>query len=65
MPESFKPLSTHLNMCKICYIEDINTIFLPCKHQLFCIDCKDLLKEAVCPLCGASLTDCVRLYTYT
>ena len=62
MPTDFKPLQKHQALCKICYDEHINTVFLPCKHRLFCVECTDLLKEALCPLCGKAITKVVQEY---
>lgn len=43
-PRGFKPLEEHLDKCKICYENQINTLFMPCRHELFCHSCTKLLK---------------------
>lgn len=60
-PEGFKPIEQHKKLCKICYHEKIDSIFMPCKHKLFCYACKDFL-ETICPLCGGKIEDIVKLY---
>lgn len=63
VPITFKPMNKHQLSCKICYTQLINAIFLPCKHKLFCMDCKDLMEEAICPLCGSEIRDCIQEYS--
>jgi Zinc finger, C3HC4 type (RING finger) len=63
-PKGFKPLKRHRALCKICYENRINCAFMPCKCQLFCLDCcytPDML-QGNCPLCGENIEDLIKLY---
>ncbi len=38
--------------CKVCFINKINTVFMPCFHAAVCIACANRLQETkVCPIC--------------
>lgn len=45
--------------CKICHINDLEVIFLPCGHIVSCIDCSSLQK--ICIICGKNLKAAVRV----
>ncbi len=64
-PHGFKPMpSKHKAYCKICYENRINCAFMPCKCQLFCMDCcvtPDMLQPN-CPKCGENIERLVRIY---
>jgi hypothetical protein len=38
-PAGFKPKKIHRKFCKICYENRINCAFMPCKCEIFCMDC--------------------------
>lgn len=70
-PEGFKPLEEHQEKCKICYEARIDTLFMPCRHELFCHNCAKFLRDApmegfeskeICPLCSVKFDDIVRIY---
>lgn len=47
-------------LCKICYDNVCNTVYIPCGHVMSCTECAFKAKE--CPLCRASVERTVRLY---
>lgn len=47
-------------LCRICYLERWDVLFLPCKHALACKKCAPLL--ATCPLCREPITATLRIY---
>lgn len=47
-------------LCKICYLEDYNTIFLPCGHVVACVNCA--MSVTKCPLCRKSYSNVVRAF---
>ena len=47
-------------ICKVCYDEEINTVFLPCGHLVCCSMCAPALSK--CPVCRTSITDPIRVY---
>jgi len=70
-PKGFKPLEEHQESCKICYEAKIDTLMMPCKHELFCHTCAKLLKDEPmegfepvpnCPICGKKFDNIVRIY---
>ena len=70
-PADFKPLQVHEDLCKVCYDNKINTLFMPCRHELVCHNCAKFFNVAphegfklidVCPLCGEKYHDIVRIY---
>lgn len=48
------------NLCKLCYLEERNTVFLPCGHVVACAKCA--LSVDKCPVCRLPFTDINRLY---
>jgi hypothetical protein len=70
-PDGFKPLEEHMEMCKICYEQKIDTLLMPCRHELFCHVCAKFLKDEPregfevcdkCPLCAVKFDSFVRIY---
>ncbi|KMQ83398.1 inhibitor of apoptosis [Lasius niger] len=47
-------------LCKICYLEDYNTIFIPCGHILACENCATSVTK--CPICRKEFSNVVRAY---
>ena len=42
-------------ICYICYMNETNKIFIPCKHN-FCSNCVDMLeKDSKCPICRSQI----------
>ena len=48
--------------CVICYTNNRNTIFLPCRHSSCCQNCSGTLMPKVCPLCKENIQDIICLY---
>ncbi|XP_028156769.1 death-associated inhibitor of apoptosis 1-like isoform X1 [Ostrinia furnacalis] len=47
-------------VCKICYVEERNVVFVPCGHVVACAKCA--LSTNKCPMCRRTFRDAVRLY---
>jgi hypothetical protein len=47
-------------MCKICYDNDANIVFLPCGHLVVCEDCSSSIRE--CPVCRRSIQGILKAY---
>lgn len=55
---------SHRN-CLICMVNEASIVFLPCSHQVLCVNCnEDYYKnaEARCPCCHASILRRIRVY---
>lgn len=48
------------SMCRICYLNEYNTVFLPCGHIVACAKCASSL--SLCPICRMSFNRIVRVY---
>lgn len=48
-------------ICKICFIRQSNTVFIPCGHVVACLKCANLLKDQ-CPICRMPVTKIQNLY---
>lgn len=46
--------------CKICYVNEYNTAFLPCGHVVACAKCASSV--TACPLCRKEFTNVMRIY---
>ena len=57
---TFVSQRTHPNACIICYDNDKDCVYMPCKHNAACIRCSKNLKE--CPICRFKIDDFVRIY---
>lgn len=47
-------------LCKICYSNDYNTIFLPCGHVIACAKCASSVSK--CPACRQPFDNVMRVY---
>lgn len=47
-------------ICKICYTNSIELVFLPCGHSVSCISCAQRLFN--CPFCRATITTRIRTF---
>lgn len=47
-------------LCKICYSNEYNTIFLPCGHVIACAKCASSVTK--CPACRQPFDNVVRVY---
>ncbi|KAI8421763.1 hypothetical protein MSG28_009727 [Choristoneura fumiferana] len=47
-------------LCKICYAEERNVVFVPCGHVVACAKCA--MSTNKCPMCRRTFTSAVRLY---
>jgi len=53
-------LSSDKSLCKICFMDNFNTIFLPCGHVVACHKCA--LSFTYCPICRILLTEVKRIF---
>ncbi len=47
-------------LCKICYINNYNIIFIPCAHVVACAKCASSVEK--CPLCRQPFTSLMKVY---
>ncbi|XP_026475559.1 death-associated inhibitor of apoptosis 1-like [Ctenocephalides felis] len=47
-------------LCKICYMEEKNAVFVPCGHVVSCIKCS--LSVKACPVCQRPYTGVMRVF---
>ena len=47
-------------LCKICYSEEKNILFIPCKHVAVCKQCS--IPLSACPICRRTIVDTIRIY---
>lgn len=52
--------SNDTQLCKICYINEYNTIFLPCGHVIACAKCA--ASQIKCPVCREPFKDIKRIF---
>lgn len=55
-----KKVAIEDRLCKICYTEEYNTLFIPCGHVVACANCA--MSVTKCPLCRKPFTNIVRAY---
>ena len=69
--ETFKNLNNILNMkisddnnedliCSICYVNNKNTFFIPCRH-MFCEECIKKINREKCPICRGNIIQIIYL----
>uniref|UniRef100_A0A1L8EIW0 Putative death-associated inhibitor of apoptosis 1 n=2 Tax=Haematobia irritans TaxID=7368 RepID=A0A1L8EIW0_HAEIR len=61
--EPVKPCSSvpqEEKLCKICYVNEYNTAFLPCGHVVACAKCASSVTK--CPMCRKPFVDVMRVY---
>ena len=46
--------------CKVCFAEQITTVFLPCRHLVCCQTCAS--RSDSCPLCRRDISDILRVF---
>lgn len=46
--------------CKVCYMNEVELLFLPCKHASCCGQCAASVTN--CPLCRAPITSSIRIF---
>jgi len=46
--------------CAICYENDRDAVFIPCKHNVACLKCSKNIKN--CPVCRFKITDVIKIY---
>lgn len=52
--------TTDQQFCKVCYIDNLNTAFLPCGHVVACIKCAQSIET--CPICREPFDDIIKVY---
>lgn len=59
-PKPSMATTTDDKFCKICYVNEYNTAFLPCGHVVACAQCASSVIK--CPLCRQPFIDIMRVY---
>lgn len=59
---STKHMHASDGICKVCYRNPIELIFLPCRHSVSCQSCAQRLDE--CPYCKATIITRIRIYLF-
>jgi len=54
-----KPLSDKM-LCKICGIDEMQLVFIPCRHIYACIKCGSELHE--CPVCSEVISGSIQVF---
>lgn len=52
--------SFYANLCRICFEERSDTMFLPCAHLVACAKCASSVNG--CPICRKKYTELVKVY---
>lgn len=58
--EKFEEKLRETRLCKMCYTNEINLVFIPCGHIFSCIQCYFAVKE--CPFCRQPINDVMKIY---
>lgn len=54
------PSEVEYRKCRLCYIEDMNCVLLPCKHLFNCEKCASLI--SCCPICRGKIETSLKIY---
>ena len=49
-------------LCKLCMVEDVSTVFLPCGHLCCCNNCANLPVVKNCPICRVAIQKSIKVY---
>ena len=60
LKEDLKEDQNEKNLCRICYTNERNIVFLPCGHLETCPTCAKALSS--CPVCRASIAKTIKIY---
>jgi len=47
-------------LCKVCYEEEMVTVFIPCRHVYACVKCAEEIDE--CPICKENVFSFIQLH---
>ena len=54
------------DICKICFVNPINSVILPCGHFSICVDCGQRLQAknpiSKCPICRVTITKIQQIF---
>ncbi|KAL4565565.1 hypothetical protein LXL04_029666 [Taraxacum kok-saghyz] len=48
--------------CVMCEENETCVVFLPCAHEIVCVDCSEKLKKDECPICGIGIEERIRVF---
>lgn len=58
--EEYERLQNEKILCRICFVEQINMVLLPCRHHILCSTCGDKCKR--CPICRIFIEERLPVY---
>jgi hypothetical protein len=47
-------------LCKVCFVSEINTVLLPCAHVAVCLECSTQLER--CCICRTNISDAIQTF---
>lgn len=54
--------TTDDKVCKICYCNEYNVVFVPCGHVVACAECVLSLSDKTCPLCREKFSKAMQVF---
>ncbi|KAJ4909722.1 Transmembrane Fragile-X-F-associated protein [Raphanus sativus] len=58
--QEYEKLQDEKILCKVCILEPIEVVLLPCKHRVLCSTCYK--KCEICPICRALIAEGIHVY---
>lgn len=49
-----------MTICKVCMVEKVNIVFLPCGHIVTCAECAPAMRK--CPMCRKMVMGTIRAF---
>lgn len=46
--------------CVICYENERDALYMPCRHNMVCLRCSKQMRE--CPICREPISEFIRIY---
>lgn len=50
------------NNCVVCFENERDALYLPCKHNVVCLKCSKMMRE--CPVCREKIVDTIKIYRF-
>lgn len=57
------PQADHSDMCIVCLVTERRYAFIPCGHQVLCLECSVTITPKKCPVCNTHFTATLRVWS--